>query len=610
MAVPETEFEAEGERPTREEDRVGALWSVEPALAERGRLGLALSGGGFRAAFFHLGVLAQMARLGLLHQVEVISTVSGGSVIGALYYLHLRELLQAKPDGQIDPEDYTRLLLRLERDFTAAVQRNLRTRTFANPLKNLWMSLSPRYSRSDRVGELYDRYFYRPAVKSDLPVRMRDLKIQPPEGPDPFHPLEHNGPRQNKVPILLINSAALNTGHNWRFEAVRMGSPPRRQPAAREVDRTVRLCRPDSYEELPEHQRDFALGTAVAASTGVPGFFPPVAVSGVYEDVRVQLVDGGLHDNQGVGGLLDMDCERFVVSDAGGQLEFAPEPSSGLLGVAVRSNGVLMQRVRDEQLFRLMERHAPTAFVHLRRGLPIEVRPWIGPDGASVEREECRPWSDENSSEFGVDARVQEHLADIRTDLDSFSETESATLAYDGYRMSEPRLRLLAGEEPSGADEDAGYGFLAAAGPALTPPDGYLRHLKVGRQRFGKALALSAPVKWAAVALALAAFVALVVALWAADVPLPRLPLGPVLLGIAALAFLVAVPQMNMATRPVRRAAELLLGVIRGLLMAAASLLVWLHLLTLDRLFLRLGRLDRWTAGRVDDRPSGVASKR
>ena len=53
------------------------------------KLGLALSGGGFRASYFHIGVLAQMAEQGLLRHVEVISTVSGGSIIGALYYLHV-----------------------------------------------------------------------------------------------------------------------------------------------------------------------------------------------------------------------------------------------------------------------------------------------------------------------------------------------------------------------------------------------------------------------------------------------------------------------------------------------------------------------------------------
>ena len=65
------------------------------------RLGLALSGGGFRAAFFHLGVLARMAELDLLRQVESISTVSGGSIIGALYYIHLKNLLETVEDSQI-----------------------------------------------------------------------------------------------------------------------------------------------------------------------------------------------------------------------------------------------------------------------------------------------------------------------------------------------------------------------------------------------------------------------------------------------------------------------------------------------------------------------------
>jgi len=49
------------------------------------KIGLALSGGGSRAIAFHLGCLRALHDLGLLEKVRVISTVSGGSVIGALY---------------------------------------------------------------------------------------------------------------------------------------------------------------------------------------------------------------------------------------------------------------------------------------------------------------------------------------------------------------------------------------------------------------------------------------------------------------------------------------------------------------------------------------------
>ena len=73
--------------------RSGEIVHAPPVSEEREhpKLGLALSGGGHRAAFFHIGVLAKLAELGLLRPVQVISTVSGGSIIGALYYLHARD---------------------------------------------------------------------------------------------------------------------------------------------------------------------------------------------------------------------------------------------------------------------------------------------------------------------------------------------------------------------------------------------------------------------------------------------------------------------------------------------------------------------------------------
>src|SRR5258705_10146693 len=53
--------------------------SNEPFVA------LALSGGGSRAMAFHLGCLRALHDRDLLKKVKVISTVSGGSVIGACW---------------------------------------------------------------------------------------------------------------------------------------------------------------------------------------------------------------------------------------------------------------------------------------------------------------------------------------------------------------------------------------------------------------------------------------------------------------------------------------------------------------------------------------------
>ncbi|HEY8206711.1 MAG TPA: patatin-like phospholipase family protein, partial [Myxococcaceae bacterium] len=50
-------------------------------------IGLALSGGGYRAAGFHLGAMDMLGRLQLLDRVKGMSTVSGGTIAGAYYAL-------------------------------------------------------------------------------------------------------------------------------------------------------------------------------------------------------------------------------------------------------------------------------------------------------------------------------------------------------------------------------------------------------------------------------------------------------------------------------------------------------------------------------------------
>lgn len=64
--------------------RICSLRSLKKTSSQR-RLGIALSGGGSRAIAFHLGCLRALNDRGVLDQAEVISCVSGGSVIGAMY---------------------------------------------------------------------------------------------------------------------------------------------------------------------------------------------------------------------------------------------------------------------------------------------------------------------------------------------------------------------------------------------------------------------------------------------------------------------------------------------------------------------------------------------
>ena len=42
-----------------------------------------MSGGGYRAALFHLGALCRLHELGILQQIDEITSVSGGSITNA-----------------------------------------------------------------------------------------------------------------------------------------------------------------------------------------------------------------------------------------------------------------------------------------------------------------------------------------------------------------------------------------------------------------------------------------------------------------------------------------------------------------------------------------------
>ncbi|MEQ3552830.1 patatin-like phospholipase family protein [Pseudonocardia nematodicida] len=51
----------------------------------RPRVGIAFSGGGFRATAFGLGALRALHDVGLLEHVEVVSGISGGSLLTAMW---------------------------------------------------------------------------------------------------------------------------------------------------------------------------------------------------------------------------------------------------------------------------------------------------------------------------------------------------------------------------------------------------------------------------------------------------------------------------------------------------------------------------------------------
>lgn len=235
-------------------------------------LGLALSGGGSRAAAFHRGTLRGLLELGLVDRVGAISTVSGGSVFGAAW-------MAARARGERDEAFLTAL-------------RGVLERGFMRPALLHWRALkilAPGWSRTRRLAETFDEVLFPGVGLADLPA----------------------------APLLCLNTCVLNHAAVGRFSRGGFSCDG------------VGVRTAAGYPEVPLD--GVSLGFATAASAAFPFGLPPLslhrarlgnvafteALDGL---VRLVLTDGGILENLGVQTLLRSTrfaAHHIVVSDAG-----------------------------------------------------------------------------------------------------------------------------------------------------------------------------------------------------------------------------------------------------------------------------------------------------
>src|SRR3954470_7884092 len=225
------------------------------------RIGLALSGGGFRATLFHLGLVRFLRDAGLLSQVTHITSVSGGSVFAAHLVLNW-DLYNGSPN------DFDAAASKL----LSIVRMDVRNRIVRRALLNgpsRWprrlLGLSNRkLTRTGLLEHHYEKHLYGDTGLFELP----------------------------ESPQLHILATNLTEGCLCSFtrDGLLM---MRRQPGHRfRVDRI-----PIGLATVP---------MAVAASSAFPGFFPPLDLTGadvgasVGEFGRQAYTDGGVFDNLGV----------------------------------------------------------------------------------------------------------------------------------------------------------------------------------------------------------------------------------------------------------------------------------------------------------------------
>lgn len=290
-------------------------------------IGLALSGGGSRAIAFHLGCLRALHDLGVLDDVAVLLTISGGSVVGA-YYAYTPEKSFAEFDADI------RRILR--NGFHRKLVRGaLAPWNLLGSLGNL--SASALQASLGRVfgGRPMPRRFpsrtelFREVLRSEV-----------------FGDLRMTSPRRNNMEAV-IGACELRTGLAFRFANKAAGGW--------------------RYGQVVNGDIDLAL--AVTASAAYPLFLPALdrtwkfQKKGIEAEHRVLLTDGGVYDNLGVPvleptrsgefSLHSFRCDHLIVCSAGQGQE-----SGALLPIRFfdrirKSFDVVHRRVQDSTMQRL-----------------------------------------------------------------------------------------------------------------------------------------------------------------------------------------------------------------------------------------------------------------
>ena len=246
---------------------------VESPYRERpDDLGLALSGGGFRATLFHLGGLWRLNELALLPAIGRISSVSGGSILSGLMATRWSRL-----------------------NFVDGVATNFQQEV----VRPVWAFCSrnidvPAALVSFLIGDNALPYFYRKYLLGKH--TLQDM----PDNPE-----------------FVFNATHLETGRNWTFSKAYM--------------RTYRLGLIDSpsvlLSKVVAASSAFPPVFPPVVLKGNPNAFRKTEYADLYDRVdlkrEVSLTDGGVYDNLGVHSI-----DRFgalLVSDASGPLN----PRSG-----------------------------------------------------------------------------------------------------------------------------------------------------------------------------------------------------------------------------------------------------------------------------------------
>ncbi|QGQ22207.1 patatin-like phospholipase family protein [Gimesia benthica] len=341
------------------------------------KYGLALSGGGFRATLYHLGVVRFLRDIGALKEVTDIASVSGGSILAAHLALNWDRYTGDEDSFNAAAQEVIELI---QFDVRNHIVRRM-------PLQALLSLLSRLHlwnSRNITPNAILERY-YRDRLYGDRCI--------------------YELPEQPMLHILTTN---VSSGGMSVFNRNGLYIQTRSDDGN------------TSFRHIPGEMA--GIPKVVGASSAFPGFFPPAEINA--EDLGVQegefpteyFTDGGVYDNLGLRTFFWLkdhgaSFDQVFVSDAGKPFQILTEGALGFVGQMVRASEISMDRVWQLEQERF---HSTPGFVFFPMTNMVELE-------------------DDPTAMHPV---IQAEVQGIRTDLDHFSNLEVTALAMHGYEVS------------------------------------------------------------------------------------------------------------------------------------------------------------------------------
>lgn len=360
----------------------------------RAGVGLALSGGGFRATLFHLGSLTRLNELGWLPKLSEVTSVSGGSIVAGFLGYRWRDLTF---DARGVATNFQDVVVAPLQEFCAAT---IDVGTIIGGI------LSPFRHPSVLLRNKYDEKLFNGATLQDLPA-------------------DDDGPR------FTIYATNLQTGASVRFS----------KPYLAEY----RLGLVDN-PTVP-------LAVAVAASSAFPPPLCPVTLefapeawrkvegADLYEnvDLRTTLLvgDGGIYDNLGLERIWDL-YTTVLVSDAGAP--FTVQDGTGGLRFSQvmrtkRALDIIAAQARSLRKRQLIGDYIDKVMGGAYWSIATEIAGYdlaaAGQPGPVVQ-----------------DSPATGQLGSMRTRLNKFSEEEQGHLINWGYALGDAAMRRYVIAEP------------------------------------------------------------------------------------------------------------------------------------------------------------------